>query len=172
MWAGQFSSQAERRGALVIAKVISKSGCVHLEREDCDDQSLVSVAELQGCPSLVPRPSASRARTAYVTFEPLSDSQLSDKGSKVTYAVRARLADGLGTRLGLSRCRAVLLPAVPLPGCPAAGLSRCRAVPLLGCPTAGLSRCRAVPLPGCPAAGLSRCRAVPLPSCPAARLSR
>ena len=50
--------------------------------------------------SLVPRPSASRARTAYVTFEPLSDSwQLSDKGSKVTYAVRARLADGLGIRL-------------------------------------------------------------------------
>ena len=50
--------------------------------------------------SLVPRPSASRARTAYVTFEPLSDSwQLSDKGSKVTYAVCARLADGLGTRL-------------------------------------------------------------------------
>ena len=51
VWAGQFSSQAERRGALVIAKVISKSGCVHLEREDCDDQSSVSVVELQVCPA-------------------------------------------------------------------------------------------------------------------------
>ena len=49
--------------------------------------------------NLVPRPSASRTRIAYVTLEPLSDSQLSDKGSKVTYAMRARLADGLGTRL-------------------------------------------------------------------------
>ena len=37
-----------------------------------------------------------------MTFEPLSDSQLSDKGSKVTYAIRARLADGLGTRLATS----------------------------------------------------------------------
>ena len=37
-----------------------------------------------------------------MTFEPLSDSwQLSDKGSKVTYAMRALLADGLGTRLGV-----------------------------------------------------------------------
>ena len=41
-------------------------------------------------PSLVPRPSASRARTSYVTFEPLSDSyNYADKGSKVTYAMRA-----------------------------------------------------------------------------------
>ena len=53
--------------------------------------------------SLVPRPSASRVRIAYVTFEPLSDSWISDKGSKVTYGMRARLADGLGTRLGTGR---------------------------------------------------------------------
>ena len=62
-------------------------------------------------PSLVPRPSASRARIAYVTFEPLSDScQLSDKGSKVTYAMRARLADGLGTRLQSSFLFPYFLP--------------------------------------------------------------
>ena len=68
-----------------------------------------------GCISLVPRPSASRARIAYVTFEPLSDGcQLSDKGSKVTYAMRARLADGLGTRLRMYSVRVMASQIFPL----------------------------------------------------------
>ena len=58
----------------------------------------LSLDIVQRIASLVPRPSASRAHIAYVTFGPLSD-KLSDKGSKVTYAMRVRLADGLGTRL-------------------------------------------------------------------------
>ena len=100
-----FQCRTEAKHTYLFTKVACIASCFRVFPRVGRARGQRSRAYLLQVPytSLVPRPSASRARIAYVTFEPLSDSfcQLSDKGSKVTYAMRVRLADGLGTRLAV-----------------------------------------------------------------------